>query len=162
MSRYSKLFAVSSLFYLLLAGVLGIVMAFSPAVRGMIRFPHVHTMLIGWISMMIFGLAYHVLPRFAGSPLIADFWQKWHWWLANIALIGMIVTPILQNMSEAHATLWYILFFVFGCLQFAGILIFVGTMLKTLGVFPECSHMSCRDQSDSPHSKPCCNEKSCH
>lgn len=151
MSRYSRFFVISSLFYLICGGSLGIAMAFFPEIRGIIRFPHLHTMLIGWISMMIFGLAYHVLPRFSGSPLISDFWQKWHWWLSNIALIGMIMTPILQNTNQTYATLWYVLFFVFGCLQFTGILIFAGTMLKTLKVKPPCCSAS----------GACCEDKNC-
>ena len=30
---------------------------------------HVHMLLLGFVTMMIYGVAYHVLPRFAGYPL---------------------------------------------------------------------------------------------
>ena len=151
MSKYSRLFAIASLGYLLLSGCLGLVMAYSPLLRGMMRFSHVHAMLIGWISMMIFGLAYHVVPRFAGSPLISDFWQKWHFWCANIALIGMVITPVLQITQPQYNPVWYVLFFVFGSLQFIGILIFVGTMLNALKVKPPCHGGS----------GSCCDNKGC-
>ncbi len=156
MSKYSRLFAIASLIYLFLSGCLGITMAYSPLLRGILRFSHVHTMLIGWISMMVFGLAYHVIPRFAGSSLISDFWQKWHFLCANIGLIGMIITPILQMTHPYYNSSWGILFFVCGGLQLVGILIFVGTMLKTLKAFPVCSRKTC-----SSGAKPCCNEKGC-
>ena len=30
---------------------------------------HVHMLLLGFVTMMIYGVAYHVVPRFAGFPL---------------------------------------------------------------------------------------------
>ena len=96
MSPYSRLFVISSLLYLLVGALMGTVMASFPTWKTIIHFPHAHTMAIGWISMMIFGLAYHVIPRFSGSPLISDCFQKLHWWLANIGMIGMMILPILQ------------------------------------------------------------------
>ena len=33
------------------------------------RLAHVHMMLLGFVAMMIFGVAYHVIPNFAGFPL---------------------------------------------------------------------------------------------
>jgi len=143
MSKYSRLFAITSLLYLLLASFMGLTMAISPPMAGVLRFPHIHAMMIGWVSMMIFGLAYHVVPRFAGSPLIKDVWQGIHFWCANIALLGMILTPILQNALHIYTPSSFIIFAVFGSLQGIGILIFVFTMLRAL-------------KFKMP-SKPCCN-----
>ena len=147
MSFYSRLFVISSLFYLLIGGILGLFMATFPSLRGIVHFPHAHTMVIGWISMMIFGLAYHVIPRFSGSPLISDCFQKLHWWLANIGMIGMMILPILQFFFYPYLPLLNILFFIFGLLQFLGILTFVVQILKALKFL------------NTPFSKPkaCCN-----
>lgn len=152
MSKYSRLFAVSSLLYLLIGSLMGIVMASVPSWRPIIHFPHAHTMVIGWISMMIFGLAYHVLPRFASSPMVPERAQCLHWWLANIAMIGMMLVPIFQNVFYTHGSIFNILFFIFGLLQFLGILIFVKHMLIILKFGPThllkampCCH-SCSDQ----------------
>ena len=30
---------------------------------------HVHMLLLGFVTMMIYGVAYHVLPRFVGFPM---------------------------------------------------------------------------------------------
>ena len=132
MSCYSRLFVISSLIYLLIGGILGIFMASFPSLRGMIHFSHAHTMVIGWISMMIFGLAYHVIPRFSGSPLIPDCFQKLHWWLANSGMVGMMIVPVLQLLFYTYLPLLNILFFIFGLLQFLGILIFVIQISKAL------------------------------
>ena len=147
MSYYSRLFVISILFYLLIGAMMGIFMASAPSIRGILHFPHAHTMIIGWISMMIFGLAYHVIPRFSGSPLIADCFQKLHWWLANIGMLGMILVPILQILFYTHLPLLNSLFFIFGFCQFLGILIFVVQILKALKFL------------NSPLSRPkaCCN-----
>lgn len=135
MSLYSRLFVISSLFYLLIGACMGIGMAILPAWKMVLHFPHAHTMVIGWTSMMIFGLAYHVIPRFSGSPLIHECYQKLHWWLANSGMIGMIIVPIFQVYFYSWADLWDSLFFCFGFLQFSGILIFVFQILMALKFF---------------------------
>ena len=32
---------------------------------------HVHLNLLGFVTMMIYGVAYHVIPRFSGTPLFS-------------------------------------------------------------------------------------------
>jgi cbb3-type cytochrome oxidase subunit 1 len=41
--------------------------------------------------MMIFGVAYHVVPRFFGHPLYSKRLAGGHWWLSNIGLALMVV-----------------------------------------------------------------------
>ncbi|HBQ21019.1 MAG TPA: hypothetical protein DD708_03680 [Deltaproteobacteria bacterium] len=159
MSPYSRLFVISSLLYLLVGALMGTVMASFPTWKTIIHFPHAHTMAIGWISMMIFGLAYHVIPRFASSPLVPDHYQRLHLWLANIGMMGMITVPLLQNIFYDSSLPWNLLFFVFGLLQFLGILIFVKNMLlalkfgptKFLKSMPCCS--SCVDEPSNTQFK---------
>ncbi|HEY5190380.1 MAG TPA: hypothetical protein VII77_00240, partial [Candidatus Deferrimicrobium sp.] len=38
--------------------------------------------LTGFVMMVIFGIAYHILPRFAGKPLHSEGWAAAHFWLA--------------------------------------------------------------------------------
>jgi cbb3-type cytochrome oxidase subunit 1 len=40
--------------------------------------------------MMIFGVAYHVIPRFSGSPLHSPRLAGLHLWIANIGLALMV------------------------------------------------------------------------
>lgn len=45
---------------------------------------HAHWLLLGWVSMFIYGVFYKLFP--AVSARLA----AWHWWIANIGLIVMV------------------------------------------------------------------------
>jgi len=91
MDRYTKGFVVASLVYFFLAAVLGIWMGGSDA-AGWMRFAHVHLNLLGFMSMMIYGVGYFILPRFNGRTLRWPSWVPAHFYAANIGLIGMVAT----------------------------------------------------------------------
>jgi len=91
MDRYTKGFVVASLVYFFLAAVLGIWMGGADA-AGWVRFAHVHFNLLGFMSMMIYGVGYFILPRFNGRTLRWPSWVPIHFFLANIGLIGMVAT----------------------------------------------------------------------
>jgi len=91
MDRYTKGFVVASLVYFFLAAVLGIWMGGTDA-AGWVRFAHVHFSLLGFMSMMIYGVGYFILPRFNGRTLRWPSWVPIHFFLANIGLIGMVAT----------------------------------------------------------------------
>ena len=44
---------------------------------------HVHMNMLGFVTMMIYGVAYHVIPRFIGKPLHARRLAAWHWWASQ-------------------------------------------------------------------------------
>ncbi|MEK6778189.1 MAG: DUF1858 domain-containing protein [Candidatus Deferrimicrobiota bacterium] len=91
MDRHTKGFVVAALFYFLLASVLGIWMG-STDTAPWARFAHVHFNLLGFMSMMIYGVGYFILPRFNGRTLRWPSWVPIHFYLANIGLIGMVAT----------------------------------------------------------------------
>jgi hypothetical protein len=91
MDRYTKGFVVASLVYFFLAAVLGIWMGGTDT-AGWVRFAHVHFNLLGFMSMMIYGVGYFILPRFNGRTLRWPSWVPIHFFLANIGLIGMVAT----------------------------------------------------------------------
>ncbi len=91
MDRYTKGFVVASLVYFFLAAVLGIWMG-GTASAGWVRFAHVHFNLLGFMTMMIYGVGYFILPRFNGRTLRWPSWVPVHFFLANIGLIGMVAT----------------------------------------------------------------------
>jgi len=51
---------------------------------------HVHMNLLGFVTMMIFGVGYHVVPRFFGHPLYNRKLAGAHWWLSNVGLALMV------------------------------------------------------------------------
>ncbi|MBF8259430.1 MAG: hypothetical protein HW377_1804, partial [Actinobacteria bacterium] len=91
MDRYTKGFVIASLVYFFLAAVLGIWVG-SADTAPWIRFAHVHFNLLGFMSMMIYGVGYFILPRFNGRTLRWPSWVPVHFYLANIGLIGMVGT----------------------------------------------------------------------
>jgi hypothetical protein len=95
MDRYTRGFVLASLFYLAAGGVLGLIMTVFPDSYPRVRFAHIHSLLGGFMAMMIFGVGYFILPRFAARAL------KWpslvgvHFWLANASLLAMVIaTPL--------------------------------------------------------------------
>jgi len=91
MDRYTKAFVIASLVYFFLAALLGVWMGAADA-AGWTHFAHVHFNLLGFMSMMIFGVGYFILPRFNGRTLHWPSWVPLHFYVANIGLIGMVAT----------------------------------------------------------------------
>jgi len=89
MDRFVKNFILMSIVYLIIASVLGILMLAHPSLMAL-KFVHSHLMLLGWVSMMIYGVGYHILPKFAGRFLKSKAMGEAQFWLANIGLLGML------------------------------------------------------------------------
>lgn len=89
MTWFVKAFLKSSLAWLALGVTFGVVMAAHP-VWTVYRLAHIHMLLLGFVAMMIFGVAYHVIPRFAGFQLHRADLARLHWWVANAGLLLMV------------------------------------------------------------------------
>lgn len=89
MDWFAKAFLKSSLVWLACGVTLGVCMAAHP-VWTVYRPAHEHMNLLGFVTMMIYGVAYHVIPRFTGIPLHSRRLAGLHWWGANLGLAGMI------------------------------------------------------------------------
>ncbi len=90
MDGYVRRFIIMSVLYLALSSIVGVGMMLSPRWHEL-RFVHTHFMLIGWVTMMIYGVGYHILPRFAGKLLKHPVLGEVHFWVANIGLIAMVL-----------------------------------------------------------------------
>lgn len=90
MDWFAKAFIRASLAWLALGVSLGVGMAMHPSLV-VYRAAHMHMNLLGFVAMMIFGVAYHVVPRFTGHPLHSRSLGAWHWWLANVALVLFVI-----------------------------------------------------------------------
>lgn len=80
-----KAFLKASLVWLGAGVSLGVAMAIHPAWT-VYRAAHLHMNVLGFVTMMIFGVAYHVIPRFTGHPLHSRRLAVAQWWLANAGL----------------------------------------------------------------------------
>ena len=90
MDWFVERFIKASLVWFGLGITLGAAMAVQPALI-VYRVAHMHMNLLGFVTMMIFGVAYHVIPRFTGHPLYSRRLAGVHWWISNAGL-ALLVT----------------------------------------------------------------------
>lgn len=85
-------FLRSSLVWIVVGVAIGIGMAWWPADHLAYRPAHAHANLLGFVSMFMFGVGYHVLPRFVGAPLSErqTRWAMRQLWIQNAGLVLMI------------------------------------------------------------------------
>lgn len=129
MDRFVKNFIIMSIFYLSVSTIFGIVMIGSDMLMTL-KFVHSHLMLIGWVSFMIYGVGYHILPRFAGRAVKSTAVGEAQFWVANIGLLGMVIfyTMNIYNPAGIYRTLTV----VSGMLEALSIFMFFWNMLATI------------------------------
>ena len=90
MESFVRNFIRASLVWFGVGILIGVTMAWWPMEHLVYRPAHAHAHLLGFVSMMIFGVAYHVIPRFAGNPLRSRRMAMIHFWVANLGLAAMV------------------------------------------------------------------------
>ncbi len=119
-------FAWASLIYLLAGSTMGVVMVLIPLSFNIIP-SHVHVLLIGFVSMMIFGVGYHLLPVFAGTDLHSPRLAELQFWMQNIGIVGLaLAMPFRFENGYRIATL------LFGATSLLAIYIFVYNVARSL------------------------------
>lgn len=97
MSRFLR----AALLWLVIGASIGAAMAIEP--RWVIyRAAHVHALLLGFVTMMIAGVAYHVIPRFAMAMLHSPRLARVHFVIANGGLLLMVT----GFMARPHGVGW--------------------------------------------------------
>ena len=128
MDWFVKAFLKASLAWLVLGVTLGVAMAAHP-VWTVHRAAHMHMVLLGFVTMMIYGVAYHVIPRFAGTPLHGRQAAGWHWYLSNVGLTAMIAGFCMRATGIPFAT---VVLATGGALSAAGAYTFAYLLWRTL------------------------------
>ncbi len=106
MSGITKAFIKASLIYFAIGSTLGAAILFRPEWMVSFRFPHVHLNLVGAFGMLIFGVAYHILPRFSGRMLWSERLALFHLWASNIGLLTMILAYPLSLVGNFPSLHW--------------------------------------------------------
>ncbi len=135
MDRFVRNFIIVSIVYLGAASVLGVCMLWNESLLSF-KFVHSHLMLLGWVSMMIYGVGYHVLPRFSGRPLKHPKMGELQFWTANVGLIGMLLIYALGVNDPSQA--FKMGSVAFGAVEVFSIVLFLYNMLATL--LPKAAH----------------------
>lgn len=123
-------FIRSAIIYLAIGVTMGVIMVINPAWAVPLRTAHTHINLIGWVSMMIFGVGYHVLPRFRGKQLHSEGIATAQLVLVNVGVIGFAVFITLFNLNGGDVLKYAAA--LFGAVEAVGFYLFIYNMLRTM------------------------------
>ena len=105
MDWFIKAFIRASLLWFTLGIALGLAMAAHP-LWVVYRPAHAHMNVVGFITMMVFGVGYQLLPRLFGGGLWSRHLAIAHLWLANIGLAlmvtGFMLAPHIGDDEDAR------------------------------------------------------------
>jgi cbb3-type cytochrome oxidase subunit 1 len=136
MDWFTRVFIQASLIWLALGVTLGAAMAIHPAWT-IYRPVHMHMTLLGFVTMMIFGVGYHVLPRFAGRPLWSRRLAGLHVSVSNVGLATMCVGFALRVSTRVDPSLATSVLGVGGTLSAIGAYLFAYNLLRSIGTRAE-------------------------
>jgi cbb3-type cytochrome oxidase subunit 1 len=125
MDDFVKAFVKASVAWLAVGVVLGMAMAGVPEWT-VYRAMHAHVMLLGFVTMFINGVGYHVVPRLSGRPLWSVRGARWHWWIANAGLCAMVAGFWFRASGSALGT---------GVLSAGGTITAIGAFIFVLQVW---------------------------
>jgi hypothetical protein len=86
----SRLALTTALFWFVAANLAGLLLGLG-ALPYTWRPAHAHMQLLGFVSLMIYGVAYHALPRFCGVVFRRPGLALLQVGLANLGLLGMVL-----------------------------------------------------------------------
>jgi cytochrome c oxidase cbb3-type subunit 1 len=122
MDKYAKAFVKASMIYLGIGAITGLCMLLWPDIRFIVTRVHTHINLLGFMAMMIYGVGYHILPRFMGRPVYSHRLGNIQVWLANITLVGLSISWILET---SQGGIWHSLAVLFGIGQVITVFLFI-------------------------------------
>ncbi|MFA9459611.1 hypothetical protein [Thiohalorhabdus methylotrophus] len=124
----NRWFIVCSLLYAVIGGGFGAVQAIAPGLLpGAPARAHGHIMLLGFVAMMIYGVALHTLPRFANRPLYSERLANLQLWAANIGLVLLVV---------GWLGYWKAVLFTGGTIAWAAMAVFAYNILRSVSARP--------------------------
>ena len=94
MDWFIKAFIRASLLWFAAGIALGVAIAIEPA-WVIYRPAHAHMNVVGFLTMLVFGVGYQLLPRLFGHPLRSRGMAIAHFWLSNVGLAGMVLGFVL-------------------------------------------------------------------
>ncbi len=128
MEWFVKAFLKASLTWLAIGATFGVAMAIHRP-WAIYRTAHMHMNLLGFVAMMIAGVAYHVIPRFTGHALHSRRLAGAHWWIANAGLSLMVTGFVLAPHGVAASSA---ILATGGLLSAAGLYSFVFNIWRTI------------------------------
>jgi cytochrome c oxidase cbb3-type subunit 1 len=102
MDWFIKAFIRSSLVWFAGGIVLGVAIAVHPPWI-VYRPAHAHMNVVGFLTMLVFGVGYQLLPRLFGHPLHSPRLAIAHLFCARVGLVGLVLGFLLQPSTGAGA-----------------------------------------------------------
>lgn len=130
MDTFHKLFIKVGVVCLLLGGMLGMLIGTGVLDPIVYKFAHVHLNLLGFVGGVIYGVAYHILPRFNGKPLKSPQLVKVHFFSSTVGLAGMIVFYSLTFSTDSSVVAAS--FYISGTLYLASMFMFAFNIMDAL------------------------------
>lgn len=120
-----------SIIYFAIGAIFGIAMLLWPSIAGYYVSTHVHLNLLGFMSMMIYGVGYHILPRFSGRTIYSPLLMRIQFWFANAGLIGIAISWPFVKRGDLGVFYEQMLILSAFCSLLA-VVLFTINMLKTI------------------------------
>lgn len=116
--RYTLWFIYACIIYSIIGFSWGVGVGMIPSLREFINYRphgnlimlgHGHLNLLGWVEMAIFAALYYVLPRLVRRSIYSLSLVKWHFWIHNFGLLGMVACFVVGGAlgGLASATMTY-------------------------------------------------------
>jgi len=129
LSKTTMGFLFTGLGYLAIGITLGVLFFIIPETRAL-KPVHTHVNLVGFVIFSIFGIGYHILPRFRGNPLYSEPLAWWQFWFSNIGLLGLVVFMGIGAYQDSEGV--RIAQAVFGVILVISMYLFIYNMFLTL------------------------------
>jgi cbb3-type cytochrome oxidase subunit 1 len=143
MDWFIKAFIRASLLWFAAGIGLGVAIALYPPWI-VYRPAHAHMNVVGFLTMLVFGVGYQLLPRLFGHPLRSPRLAIAHLFAANLGLAGLVLGFLIQPRQPAAAR-WFTA--PGGSLFALGALMWVYNLWRTF----DAADARQRARSQSPH-----------
>jgi len=119
-----------SIVFFVAGAVMGLIMILDPSKQGHYVTSHAHLNLLGFMSMMIYGVGYHILPKFSGKHIYSSRTMHVQFWLANAGLIGLAAGWPLRAAGSASVAAPLLV--ISAVLTLVSVVLFAVNILKTV------------------------------
>lgn len=115
-----------SVIYFIAGAFVGLVMILSPGETGYYVSSHTHLNLLGFMSMMIYGVGYHILPKFSGRNIYSPMIMNAQFWIGNAGLVGMVAGWLVLGGDVSPVMI------ISALLSLTSVVLFAFNILKTI------------------------------
>jgi cbb3-type cytochrome oxidase subunit 1 len=126
MNVYPRRFMVASLIYLMLGAVMGFLMGVEGSSGTVFRFMHIHFLFLGFMVMLVAGIAYHFLPKIRGGEMRWPRLVPIHFYMGNIGLVLKCVAYLLRPQ------IGFVPFAVFAAVTVTSLVVFATNLIASI------------------------------